>query len=270
VNFIASWITTLCLDAPIVALAWQELYSETTGKEIGWHHRVLILVAVWLGYAADRWLDSRRHRFNKTHRHLFFSQNRPAILGVWLLVLASSITLALYTLTGNEFITGCSIAIAGAVLTFLVQSLRGPSKPFLKSISTALLVLLSASLFTVFITDEIDSSTSLAMFSTFMLFFANCQAIHKWDARIDRIQEEETFSQSRKLGFSLYFIALGQLAMVAILFTRNSFLIELPFAALISLLLLYPLDTLGQKLPVESRRLAADGTLLSPLLLILF
>ena len=269
-NFLATWITTLCLDAPIVALAWQELYSETTSRAIGWHHRILIFIAVWLGYAADRWLDSRRHRINKTHRHLFFSNHRPAILCVWLVILVSSITFSLYTLTAKEFITGCLIAIASAGLTFLIQTLRGPAKPFIKSLSTSLLVLVSAGLFTVFTSEEIDTAMGLALLSTFALYMANCVAIQHWDKQVDRIQEYATDKRSERLGFRLYLIALGQLSLGAILLTMRSPLIEMPLAALLSLAFLYPLDTIGQRLPMETRRLAADASLLTPFILLFF
>ena len=108
------------------------------------------------------------------------------------------------------------------------------------------------------------------MLSTFALYMANCLAIQQWDKRIDRIQEEDTYSRSNKLGFRLYLIALGQLSLGAILLSQHSPFIEMPLAALLSLALLYPLDTIGQRLPMETRRLAADASLLTPFILLVF
>jgi len=270
VNIIATWITTLCLDAPIVALVWQEFYAKTATTSIAWHHRILIFVAVWLGYAADRWLDSRRHRLNKTHRHLFFSKHRSLILVTWLCILAASLFYAAKTLTPAEFIDGCSIAIASGSLTFLIQTLRGPSKPVLKSFSTSLLILVSAALFTILPQDQIDSDTALAALSTYLLYLANCLAVQRWDYKIDRIQESDTFTFRYRLGFNLYLLSIGQLALGALLFSKQSPFVAMPLASLISLAILYPLDAAGQKLPTETRRLAADAALLSPLVLIAF
>jgi len=264
VNFLSKWITTLCLDAPFVALAWQELYAQASDSNIGWHHRILIFLAVWLGYAADRLLDARRHRINKTHRHLFFRQNRTPILFIWAIVLFASLTFAIIRLSSPEFINGVLIAISSAVLTFLVQSLRGPSKPYLKSLTTAALVLVSATLFPLFSGQDVSPRAALALASTFVLFFTNCMAIHRWDRKIDRAQEGDTFLSANRLGYKVYLAALAQLCLAGYLLASDSSYISLPMAGLASLALIYPLDAAGEGLAVETRRLAADAALLTP------
>jgi hypothetical protein len=67
------WISVLSLDAPLVALAWLWALGRPTAWEAG-----ALALAVWWGYAVDRWLDgwkrevvehgAARHRFAARHR----------------------------------------------------------------------------------------------------------------------------------------------------------------------------------------------------------
>ncbi len=67
------WISIFSLDAPLVAVAWLVALGRPTGWEAG-----ALGLAVWWGYAVDRWLDgwklpslvgaAARHRFAAEHR----------------------------------------------------------------------------------------------------------------------------------------------------------------------------------------------------------
>jgi len=60
------------LDAPLVAVIWQELVSDVFVSEMTWGRRFLLFLAVWIVYCFDRHIDSEssqtaRHRFHRKH-----------------------------------------------------------------------------------------------------------------------------------------------------------------------------------------------------------
>jgi len=69
------------LDAPIVALIWQEMAAHFCGNTPQWEERLILFCSVWGIYLADRvWdvtrlpdarLPAFRHRFARRHRNIF-------------------------------------------------------------------------------------------------------------------------------------------------------------------------------------------------------
>ena len=112
------WISTLSLDAPLVALAW--LFA--IGRPTAWEAAALAL-AVWWGYAVDRWLDgwkrdvvqqgAARHRFAARHRWLW---------GAWLVaVCAVSFAVIPAHLAARLVSAGGTLAAALVLYTALDQ-----------------------------------------------------------------------------------------------------------------------------------------------------
>ena len=56
------WPNLLSLDAPIVALLWQLLFARCFHASVSVTAAILLVLAVWLIYAADRVLDARDRR----------------------------------------------------------------------------------------------------------------------------------------------------------------------------------------------------------------
>src|SRR5437660_1218002 len=71
------WLSLLCLDAPLVAVAWQWLFARSFGARLPLSLRVLLFLTAWLIYLGDRFADtirlpaaspiSLRHRFCREH-----------------------------------------------------------------------------------------------------------------------------------------------------------------------------------------------------------
>lgn len=70
------WPNLVGLDAPLVALVWQELLARAGGVTLLASGRTTLFLAVWAVYLADRLLDTRRpqtsdeparHRFARAH-----------------------------------------------------------------------------------------------------------------------------------------------------------------------------------------------------------
>src|SRR5215813_6969447 len=71
------WLNLFCLDAPIVAVAWQWLFGRIFGAQLNLPVRELLFLTAWLIYLADRFADtiglppespmSLRHQFCREH-----------------------------------------------------------------------------------------------------------------------------------------------------------------------------------------------------------
>lgn len=71
------WPNVLSLDAPVIAVAWQEAFARAFGASVSLPGRAVLFLAVWGVYAADRVADGRRlgappgasarHRFAARH-----------------------------------------------------------------------------------------------------------------------------------------------------------------------------------------------------------
>ncbi|MCD8535136.1 MAG: hypothetical protein LR011_10270 [Verrucomicrobia bacterium] len=67
-------MNNLNLDAPIVAVLWQEAAAFALQSHLHWGHRILILLAVWTVYCTDRLLDVADYPTlpdHTAHRHQF-------------------------------------------------------------------------------------------------------------------------------------------------------------------------------------------------------
>lgn len=77
------WPNVLALDAPFVALVWQEAFARMTNSGITLPQRQLLFLAVWFVYVVDRWLDARRNDWEDLaprHRfHIRFPAVGPAM-----------------------------------------------------------------------------------------------------------------------------------------------------------------------------------------------
>lgn len=253
-----TWLTCLSLDAPLVAIVWQNAISTRYALEVDWHHRVLVFLSVWLGYSADRWFDAWRHRQNISQRHRFFSDHRWALLVIWILTLAGTFGLALQSLNSNELICGFCLTFSSIAVTLFAQFGRlRHFRSLTKSALTAMLVTASASLFA--FPENVGERIS-TLFLLFAIFTLNCSFIHCWDRSIDAAQERRPSDPARYGGLQLAY-ALASLALVA--FHQNPLFVY----AFASTLLLAAVHALRNRLHAETRRTLADLSLLTPLAL---
>ena len=252
-----TWITSLSLDAPLVVIVWQHAVSVHCSVTLNMHHRVLVFLTVWLGYTADRWFDTWRHKANVTHRHAFHALRRWTLLSIWLVILGLSITVSFAKLYSSELRNGLTLAFVSIVVTGIIQLDRfGKWKAVIKSALTAFLVTSSVLVFSL----PISEIRALEAFSIMLpLFFLNCVFIHSWDSAIDAMQSpssENTFNRPTILiacvltfGLSFYWLGTSSLAWYAIASALNLAAIHLCL----------------QSLHLETKRTLADLALLTPL-----
>ncbi|MCC6414429.1 MAG: hypothetical protein IT582_00755, partial [Opitutaceae bacterium] len=102
------WPTILSCDAPSVAVAWQWMFARAARVELGAHHHAILFAAVWIIYAADRWLEGWRLAPGqvKTQRHYFYQRHRWPLFSLWVAVLVAGLGLALTRLATPEIRSG--------------------------------------------------------------------------------------------------------------------------------------------------------------------
>ena len=78
------WPQILALDAPLVALVWQEVMARAHNVRLSWEFRLALFLSTWIIYLLDRTLDGIRGEPQQTARHAFCIQHRKLILGLLL------------------------------------------------------------------------------------------------------------------------------------------------------------------------------------------
>lgn len=262
-----SWLTTLSLDAPLVAIAWQELIAASTGETINWTQRVLVFASVWLGYSADRWLDAFRYKNTTSKRHIFHKKYRDILFGTWVIILSASILLAFLKLERHDLIRGTLLATFSLIVTFLVQKkIFGKQQNWPKSILTASLVTASAGLFSMPSFESQNLGYAILLAAPFGLFLYNCLLIHHWDTELDEAHHEglnlPTDTLKRRL---LIILILSEVTSLLCWIALDS---KMFAATTFSFSLLLLLQRANRHIERDIGRTLADLSLLSPLLFI--
>ena len=258
------WLTTLSVDAPLVALAWQEAYAVLWGTPIGWHHRGLLFASVWLGYAADRWLDGWGPARQKSHRHDFYRVHRWGIFGFWCAVLGAAMALAFLCLQSFELWRGWCLAASVLVYTGYAQTQsRRPHYKTIKACGIAVLIQASACLFSTpwhFI--QVLHVPLLA--GPIPLFALNCLMIENWEQCA-----RSGADPSPGTGLMMLSGAGVVLALLHFLPALAEGAEFVALSSLASLMLLWGLHAKRDRVDLGPRRTLADFCLLTPFIAIL-
>ena len=184
------WPNLLSLDAPLVALAWQEIFARALlSLELDWMQRGLLAVCVWLAYCGDRLLDVRRLPEGpvESPRHAFARENSRTLIMVWGMGLVLAAILALQ-IPLRELLVGLVllVVVAGYFALHHLQSTRaraGRWKELMVGVGFAM-----GTLFFVVMNGHFTVPFLLAAAAWAGLCTLNCLMIAGWD------REEISFS----------------------------------------------------------------------------
>ena len=120
------WPHLLGLDAPLVALSWQDWWSRTERVPLAISQRALLGLGVWLIYLADRLADTTRGAPGDcaTARHAFARTHRHALLVLATVVAATLVVLAPCVLPASEFGGGLLLLAAAGAYFWLIHRRR--------------------------------------------------------------------------------------------------------------------------------------------------
>jgi hypothetical protein len=246
-------------------LAWQEAYATLWGASIGWHHRGLLLASVWLGYAADRWLDGWRSGRQKSRRHDFYHEHRWGLLGIWSGVLPGAIAVAAIHLQAAELWRGGWLVVGVLAYTGFAQTQsRKPHYKTIKAVGIAVLIQASACLFPT-PWALIRVAHLAALIGPIPLFALNCLMIENWEKH-ELSREDPPSSHVRLIALSVAAMGLALLNLLPTAQTATE-LIALP--SIVSLILLWTLHSNRSRIAMAPCRTLADFCLLTPFIALL-
>ncbi len=266
-------LNLLCLDAPLVALAWQWLFARSFGAHLNWSLRLLLFLTAWLIYLGDRFADtlllspgiarSERHRFCQEH-----------LVGWWIAVVVIFVfdtALALRTLDLQMLLLGGTLALACGVYLFLNHLLGGKWRPIpMKEKAVGVLFAAGTTLAVVGQLPGLTISFAFAVVLFAMVCTLNCLCIASWERELDAAQGKASLLTSwpsvsralKPLGLAL---VLGALVLAVVWHFAAPLWVCLA-ASSILLIWLHSATTL----PRDNRTALADLVLLTPLLVLLF
>jgi hypothetical protein len=240
------WPNLLSLDAPVVALLWQILFARCFHARVDVLPSVLLVLAVWLIYAADRTIDAWRGSSERP-RHEFYRRHWRALLPLWILVLAAGSALAWMRLTPELLVNG--LALGGAVALYFALLHCGIFQKT-KEAAVAALFALGATLSAWPNVRSAVDIEAIVLFSC--LCWINCVAIEHWEG-------ESEWPIAAAAGF----VALA--AVMLLLFSSRPVLGGAVAASAMCFVLL---DYGRRRFSRDALRVLADVALLSPLFLL--
>lgn len=249
----------LSLDAPLVAVVWQDLLARCTATPLRGPARLVLGLTVWAIYLADRLLDVRGPATGpESARHSFCRSHRTGFAQLLLCVVAADTAVTLFLLRPAVFHTGL-IALTG-VVAYLALVHVGPGWRPPKEVLVALLFV--AGTFLVAWTWHTGGGQSLVLPASafFLLCLANLVAIENWEWR--ELRREKT---GRPHGLVLG-MGAGLAVWTAALAVACAVFGGSPWyrAVAASSALLTALVAAGRRLPLTARRVLADAVLLAP------
>lgn len=249
-----TWLTILSLDAPLVAIAWQALFAATNGSRLRWEQRAVLFASVWLGYAADRWLDARRDADAQSARHRWHRRHSHWLVLAWTGVLAAAVTLAFSHLSAPDLRHGLGLLIAALVYTVFAQgAVSWRRYGELKCALVGMLIAASASLFAFNWTWSAAGTHLQPIALASLLFTFNCLLIRRWEGLL----------AWSAIGIASFAVALNSAGIVlALLFPEQR---PISAAVILASSGLCLLDVKRQRLTPQRARALADLALLAAL-----
>ncbi|MDP9004866.1 MAG: hypothetical protein M3N12_08760 [Verrucomicrobiota bacterium] len=267
------WLNLVCLDAPLVSVAWLGLFARVFHVTISPANGAALFLTAWLIYLADRLADSYSLPAlgPRSLRHGFCLNHRQVWIGALAVIAAADGVLIWRGISHETFVAG---AVIGALaLTYLVLNYSlGGAWPALPLKEPAIGLLFAAgtlvALFPAF--PAVSGSLVCAGVAFAVLCALNCISIAFWERALDETQRKVSVATrypwlAPHLG--KFPIALALCCGLSGFVFRNAALIF--GCASLSALLLALLDFLRGRVARDQRTSLADLVLLTPLLAML-
>lgn len=268
------WLTILSLDAPLVAVAWQFGITRAAGMAWDTAGAFVLGAAVWLAYAADRWVEAQRLEPASvlTQRHWFHRERRVLIAAVWVAVLVAALVVSLRVLDRRELVAGLILLVP--VLAYLLSHQwvhRGHPWRAPKEICVALLFVAGVACFPAARQPDLLRQEALPLLVFGVLCFADCALISHWEHAVDRSHGQTSLALQFPTGRVYARVLPWATAAAALALAGFGRAGDRPLFACASLSggLLGTIDLLEPRLGRQLARALVDLALLTPWLLAL-
>lgn len=260
------WLNLLCLDAPLVAIAWESLFARSFGFPIAHGATAALFFTAWLIYLADRFgdsfavdlrgLSSLRQRFCRRHQQAWLA----GLVGV----ATADLVLIGTALDRRSILLGSALGLLALIYLFLNQAIpsiwrRLPLK------ETSIGFLFAAGTIV-----PLGQSLTNAVLPAWILFAClcslNCLSIAIWERELDVAQKRISLATAfRSIGRYLLtvLLLLSLTSLVATIFIAGGKSVCLCVA--VSALLLAAVHFCRNKFNADVRTALADLVLLTPI-----
>jgi len=265
------WLNLVCLDAPLVAIAWQWLFARYLHVSVSVWAREALFLTAWLIYLVDRLADAFSLQANspRSARQQFCLRHKKLWLGLISAVGLVDAAIVLLRLNRDVLISGsCLSGIAAVYLAvnhafsevWEIIPLKEITIGFLFSAGTLLVLITN---FAAIPSTVGRLSALLAMLLFAILCSLNCMSIAVWERDLDRDQRKHSIA-TRCPGIGVPIRAFCILVAVAALLlgaaTPSLFPIAMSLSVAASLLTILHFISVGR----DERTALADLVLLTP------
>ena len=191
------WPHLLSLDAPLVALAWQDWWGVARHSPPGVGQRVILGLGVWLIYLADRLADAAREPSEDlaTARHAFARRWKLPLLVLSATVAVDLVVIAPLTLPPRQFQAGLAMLAAAGTYFWLIHR-RNPARWTARLPKEAVVGAMFA-LGTAFFALCHPSWPAGTLVGAIILFggvcFLNCALITSWERNVCDVRDPFSF-----------------------------------------------------------------------------
>ncbi len=267
------WLNLVCLDAPVVAVAWQWLFATTFHVPMQFGNSAALLLTAWLIYLADRLADASSLNPDgpRSLRQEFCLKHRRVWMGALMAVAAAAASAIWRNTAPVTFLVGAGVGSLALVYLVLNHPLGRIWRLLpLKEISIGVLFTAGTLVALLPAVPPMGPALLSAAIAFACLCALNCISIAGWERELDEAQQKISIATrypalGRVLGKISSALALG--AFGAALFYRDTAMV---FGCIgLSALLLALLDMLPATIGTDRRTALADLVLLTPLLALL-
>jgi hypothetical protein len=265
------WLNLVCLDAPLVAVAWLWLFARTFGVPLQTGNVVALFLTAWLIYLADRFVDSSSLKPNspRSLRQDFCLRYRATWIASVALIAGFDAYVIWRTTAIQTFLVGAVVGIL-ALIYLVVNHPLGLIWRSLPAKELAIGVLFAAGTIVALLPRiSLSTESALAAASFAALCSLNCVSIASWECELDRTQKKVSIATRHPR-------AVGYVGRICVLLAFVVFALAIVFPPVapifacigLSALLLSWLNV-SRTLETNQRTALADLVLLTPLVVLI-
>jgi hypothetical protein len=261
-------LSLLCLDAPLVAVAWQWIIARNLGEPLNLPQCAVLFLVAWLIYLSDRLADS----FTvppcapTSARQRFCRQYRFIIVPLIVLLGITDTILSLTLIDRRTFISGALIFGATSIYLAINHFASGTWRHVpVKEAAIGFLFALG----TVAVINQKSTNLLVVLMLFGLLCSLNCLSISVWERDLDIAQGRESFATAHPKRKSLPAMSCWILSVIGTALLIDSKLRLFAFCLASSALLLALLHRVG-RIDRDERVALADLVLLTPAVVFLF
>ena len=267
------WLNLICLDAPLVAIAWLWLFARSLGAPLQTGNTMALFLTAWLIYLADRFADAftLKPGLPRSLRQQFCLGHREIWIATLALVAGFDAYVIWRTSAAQTFLVGAVVGLV-AVIYLVANHPLGLIWRSLPAKEMAIGILFAAGTVVALLPGPRLTPGFVVAVATFAaLCSLNCISIAAWECDLDRAQGKVSIATLHpgviaRVGQLCLGLAAGSLVL-ALLFRAAA--VCLVCISLSALLLGY-LNASGSFSTTSDERTAlADLVLLTPLVVLL-